>query len=105
MKMKNILFIMGLSMVMSLFVSCSSYSSGTYSYAGRTYHKGATGVRPDHIMQSSVVGISPWGGYAAGNTLHGVLGGVSGRRYGYGGYGYGGYGYGARSARIARGRY
>lgn len=100
MKMKNILFIMICAATMSLFVSCSGNSGGTYSYAGRTYHNGATGVRPDSIMQSSVVGISPWGGAAVGNTLGGVLGGVSGRGYGYGSYGYGG-----RYGRATRSRY
>ncbi len=79
MKMRKLLFIMACASAMSLFVSCSSYSGGSYSYAGRTYHNGATGVGSDNFMQSNVVGISPWGGVAVGNSLGGVLGGVGGR--------------------------
>jgi len=100
--MRNILFIMFSAAAMSLLASCSGSGGGTYSYAGRTYHHGASGVTPDSLMQSNVVGMSSYGRYAAGHSLGGVLGGVSGRRYGYG---LGGVGYGSSYRRPTRSRY
>jgi hypothetical protein len=83
MTMKRILFIMFSAAAMSLLASCSGSGGGSYSYDGRTYHHGAYGVTPS-LMHSNVVGMSAYGGYAAGHSLGGVLGGVSGRSYGYG---------------------